>query len=177
MAAPLPPAFVVGPAALTALVGAVNNAEVGAARKRIREMLELEAMGAATLADVGNVVLYENQCAQAVGGVAAAPPWFGPAMAAALAPLNAAIAPLNAAIASLNARLQNLSVTAEDDALAPIPTAAGVPPPGVFPASLSDLFQMGGANLGAIEAFYGLGGGGTVSQRRQRIKRFICAKV
>eukprot|EP00760_Papus_ankaliazontas_P014850 PhM_4_TR16160/c3_g1_i4/m.24537 len=71
-----------------------NTTTVGAARKRAREVEDMERMGTATTSDLGAFVEEEYRVVAAAAPAAAAPAWFAPAIQAALAPIQAAIAPI-----------------------------------------------------------------------------------
>eukprot|EP00760_Papus_ankaliazontas_P014848 PhM_4_TR16160/c3_g1_i2/m.24534 len=86
-----------------------NTTTVGAARKRAREVEDMEKMGTATTSDLGAFVEEEYRVVAAAAPAAAAPAWFLPAIQAAIAPaIQAAIAPIQAAIMPIQATLTSI---------------------------------------------------------------------
>lgn len=98
----------------------------------------------------------------------AAPAWFAPAIAAALA------APM-ARIASSLARIANLSANCIDDELEtlPHPVTGELPPANLnFPRTILDVEQLSAVEVLNLLQFYNQNAG-AVSQRRKRFKRLI----
>lgn len=115
------------------------------------------------------------RCTAAATGVVAggeAPVWFGPALAAGLAPINAHLANINANLVNINARQSNAVAVHQNDILIPLNNGVGNPDPN-FPGTLQGLNNMNGPALTASLGFYGLAAGGTVEARRDRFMEFI----
>eukprot|EP01122_Echinamoeba_exundans_P005650 TRINITY_DN15802_c0_g1_i1.p1 TRINITY_DN15802_c0_g1~~TRINITY_DN15802_c0_g1_i1.p1 ORF type:complete len:186 (+),score=35.50 TRINITY_DN15802_c0_g1_i1:37-594(+) len=125
---------------------------------------------------------------QGVGGVAA-PAWFMPAIAGALAPINARLDQLSAQLLRMEARSVNYKVIFADVAgqnlpLSPLPLVAPVGanpigalpgPAGVyFPATANEVNSLTEVQLNALAAFYGvLFDGPTVGDRRTAFRSFV----
>ena len=158
-------------------VGAAGPANVrvtrSAKRKKIAEGLFQN--GSITEAEYGDHEAFQARCTAAATGVVAgggAPAWFGPALAAGLAPINAQLVNINAQLVNINARQSNAVAVHQNDILTPLNNGTGNPFP-QFPATLQALNTMNGPALNAALGFYGLAAGGTVETRRDRFKKFI----
>lgn len=150
---------------------------IGRASKRRKTAETLYANGSITEAEMGQEdVFHLQQTSSALppGAVAAAndaPPWFGPAMAQALAPVNAQMANINAQLANINARQMNSTALSLDDVLHPIQDAAGAVPAN-FPASLRAFGNLTPLQMRNMLQFYGLPGN-PAPTRESRLKQFM----
>eukprot|EP01033_Poteriospumella_lacustris_P012506 gene12506-8941_t len=143
--------------------------------------------------DVANVIIAEHAVVQNVGGAQVAPPWFAPAMAAALenalAPLQvgiatlqkdvtairADVATLQTDVVNLTARSNNSLSVADTDPL--LPVAVGGVPPANFPADIAALRSLSGAPLHDLEDYYGLPHDHSEGRRRFRLAKKLGVQV
>eukprot|EP00760_Papus_ankaliazontas_P014845 PhM_4_TR16160/c2_g1_i1/m.24544 len=106
--APFPPPRVAQNPATPLVPLPPNTTTVGAARKRAREVEDMEKMGTATTSDLGAFVEEEYSVVAAAAPAAAAPAWFAPAIQAAIAPaIQAAIVPIQAQLRNIRIRERN----------------------------------------------------------------------
>mmetsp|Transcript_13377 Transcript_13377/g.22149 ORF Transcript_13377/g.22149 Transcript_13377/m.22149 type:complete len:187 (-) Transcript_13377:35-595(-) len=161
------------------IVGPPLN-RVTRAAKRLKIAEGLHAIGGITEAEYGAHEAFSavvTASATGVPGVAGVPIWFGPAMAAALAPalapLTATVNNLTATVNNIDARQQNSVATDNTDLLQGLRHAAtGVVPPG-FPGNLGALNALTAGQLGILLGAYGLSMAGDANVRRRRFKQFI----
>ena len=162
--------------------GLPQNVRAARSSKRLKIAHGLHETGIVTEAEVGDHEVFHVQCATTaagvggggvggggVGGGGAPPGWFGPALAAGLANINATLA-------NINARQMNSVASDSTDPLIPLTNAAGVPAAN-FPATLRALITMNGAAMTALLGHYGLPVGGSNDAKRQRIKKFIGMRI
>jgi hypothetical protein len=151
--------------------------------KRLRVARELQAVNGITEAGLGEHEGCHTRCAagpavtveEAIANVPGVLPWFGPAMAAALHPVQAQLA---AALQPVQAQLNNIATRVSNneariinsdtsdslDAFMALTNQAGVAFAD-FPANFSSLVLLNGVQMTAILNHYGLpfGGGGEQS--------------
>lgn len=126
--------------------------------------------------------LFKTQVVQNVSGAQVAPPWFAPAIAAALAPLQDGIATLQndvtairADMANLTARSYNALSVADTDPL--LPVVVGGVPPANFPVTIAALRSLSGAPLHNLETYYGLPHDQILARRRFRLAKRLGINV
>ena len=114
--------------------------------------------------------------APAVADVPGVPGWFAPAMAAALAPIQGQLNNVQGRLSNVEAR--QVYVVASDlaDPLRGISNAAGIIFPN-FPNTLQALLNMTGVQMTQFLTHYGLGAGGTNTDKMHRIKKFIGLRI
>lgn len=126
--------------------------------------------------------LSKTQVVQNVGEAQVAPPWFAPAMAAALAPLQAGIAAIQADVTAIRADMVNLAARS-DNALSVVntdplqPVVVGGVPPANFPADIAALRSLSGAPLHDLEDYYGLPHDHSEGRRRFRLAKKLGVQV
>jgi hypothetical protein len=179
--AAIPPPAVADPHANASLDDAYQgghvNAETRAARasKRRKTAETLHNNNSVTEQELGQQeVFHQQQVTSALPAGAAipgAPAWFGPAMAAALAPINARLDNVVAGQENIIARQENATVFHETDALQPIRDAAGNIAPN-FPATYGALTALTHAERSQLLVFYGRPAN-PVSTREPRLKQLL----
>ena len=98
-----------------------GNVRVARSVQRKQIAASLLQAGYITEAEYGDHEGFQARCTAAVTGVAAgggAPDWFGPALAAGLAPINARLTAIEANLVNLNARQINTVAVHQNDSLA-----------------------------------------------------------
>ena len=157
--------------AQVALDAATHNAadtpKVQAARssKRLKIAKGMHTSNHITEAELGAHEVFHAQGTAAAAGEWVAPSWFGPAMAAASAPIEARLD-------NIEARQANSVASDSTDPLHALRDNQGNLPQG-FPATLADLVNLTGPELTALLNFYGLANPLCVEDRRQCLKKHI----
>ena len=140
--------------------GGHANADIRAGRASKRRKLaeELYANRRLTDQELGQQqVFYQQQVTSALpqgAAIPGAPAWFGPAMAAALAPINGQLDNIAGQLRNITARQENATVINEIDVLQPIRNAAGNVAPN-FPATYGDLNALTNVQQRDLLIFYG----------------------
>jgi len=98
------------------------------------------------------------------------PAWFGPAMAAALAAINAQLTNITAQMANINTQA-NIKAQTQADGLQPIQNAAGNVAPS-FSVTLGDLNGLTNVQQRALLQFYGQNAA-PVASRENRLRQFL----
>lgn len=158
---------------LPAVAGAPANVRACQARKRTRAVENLEKMGVATEAEVGNHQVFELMAVADLNPPAAAhavaPAWFMLAMA----PVNAQLTALNNRLERSDSYMKNILSESPDDALFALPNDTGNVPAN-FPSTRREFEDLGLAEINALLGFYGLGLGANCRKARlNRLRRFI----
>ncbi|CEP03618.1 SAP domain-containing protein [Plasmodiophora brassicae] len=83
------------------------------------------------------------------------------------------VAALQRSMVVLDAKMVNGMIEEPDDAVVPVPNAAGEAIPAAFPATRRQLTAMTGANCNTLLNYYGLPTAGTVTARRRRLARHL----
>lgn len=116
------------------------------------------------------------------GAAASAPPWFGPAMAQALAPVNARLDGvetrldgIEADIYNSNARIYNSGRTVDDSLRALKNSSKQLPSSQQlhFPTTHRNLNQLAESGVDALLDFYNLPLNGTVDEKRTNLFAFV----
>ncbi len=101
------------------------------------------------------------------GGGNIAPPWFGPAMQAILAP---AMAPINNRLDNMEIRQENSTSFFDTDGVRP-PMVHPNPVPNESPSTIGELKTLTGHSLTQMENYYAMPHTGTISERRRRLSK------
>jgi hypothetical protein len=201
MAAPPNVADAEAQAALNLMADVAGPPSVRAVRssKRLRLAENLHQLNRITEGELGEHEGFHARCAFNAGGgpgaeEAGVPPWFGPAMAAALQPvqdhLNDLQGQLNNFENNIEARMNNfearvnnfesrqINSVASDapDPLRELTNQAGVAFAD-FPDTLEDLNAMNGNQMRALLIHYGIAPGVTNIGKMQKIKKFIGMRI
>ena len=158
---------------------AIAEIRAGRASKRRKLAEELYGHNGLTEQELGQQqVFYHQQVTSALPAGAAipgAPAWFGPALAAAMAPImapiNAQLGNINAQLGNINARQENATVVNQTDALQPIRNAAGNVSP-IFPATYGALNALTNVQRRDLLVFYGRPAA-PASTREIRLKQLL----
>ena len=140
--------------------------EAGRAAKRCKRAGELNVDNSVTDPELGQQEAFRQQQVTAAlpagAAIPGAPAWFGPALAAGLAPLQANVNQINANVNQINAnvlqiqsRQQNITVMHPTDTIQALANGAGNIPPN-FPATLRDFTNLNNNDRRNLLVFYGL---------------------
>ena len=173
------------------------HTRVGRSFKRRKTAEILHTSNRITEHELGEQEVFHLQQATSAlppgAAIPGAPEWFGPAMAAALVPINAAIVasnvamaaalvPINVTLNNIDARLVNIearqanaTVLSPAGMLHPIRNAVGNVAPN-FPATLKDLISLTGAQQSQLLQFYGHAAN-PVATRDLRLKQLFGIRI
>ena len=163
--------------------------------KRLRMARELQSVGRITEAELGEHEAFHANCALAAGPPALAaipglPPWFVPAMAASLVPIQGQLNNIQGQLNNIQGQLNNIearqvnmeacqvNMVASDaqDPLRPLSNAAGIVYPN-FPNTYAQLNRMNGGQMTNFLNHYALAVGGNNVAKMHRIKKFIGLRI
>jgi Protein of unknown function (DUF3294) len=151
------------------------HTRVGRSFKRRKTAEILHASNRITEQELGEQEVFHLQQATSAlppgAAIPGAPVWFGPAMAAALAPINVTLNNIDARLVNIEARQANATVLAQADVLLPIRNAVGNVAPN-FPATLQDLNLLTDAQRSQLLQFYGRAAN-PAATRDQRLKQLV----
>jgi hypothetical protein len=201
MAAPPNVADAEAQAALNLMADVAGPPSVRAVRssKRLRLAENLHQLNRITEGELGEHEGFHARCAFNAGGgpgaeEAGVPPWFGPAMAAALQPVHAQLNNLQGQLNDLQGQLNNfenniearmnnfearqINSVASDapDPLRGLTNQAGVAFAD-FPDTLEDLYAMNGIQMTALLNHYGIAPGESNVDNMHKIKKFIGMRI
>jgi hypothetical protein len=157
--------------------------------KRLKVARDLHAFNGITETELGEHEGFHARCALHAGGglavedaiadVAGVPPWFGPAMTAALQPVQDQLNNVQAQMNNVQAQMNNVearqfnSVAIDPfDALRSLTNQDGLALLN-FPDTLHSLNDLNGVEMTAFLNHYGLSNRGSNQEKRRRIKKFI----
>lgn len=148
---------------------------VGRANKRRKTAEALRECNVITEQELGAQEVFLHQQATSAlppgAAIPGAPAWFGPAMAAALEPINGRLDTIDGKLDNIEARQANATAFSPADVLLPIHDAAGAVAPN-FPATLQDLNSLTSVQRSQLLQFYGRDPN-PVATRDQRLKQLF----
>jgi hypothetical protein len=158
--------------------------------KRLRVVRELDVSNRILEAELGEHEGFHARCAlnaggglaveEAIAAVPGVPPWFGPAVGAALAavihPVQVQLNNLDARTANCEARQVNSVASDSEDPLRGLTNVAGVVFAD-FPDTLLALNRLTDVQMTALLNHYGLAPGGIGEDKLHKIKKFIGLRI
>ena len=172
----------------TAEVTGPPMVRIARAAKRTKQADAMLQIGAITEEEFGEHLAFEaavtaNAIGDAANSVLGPPAWFGPAIGAALAPVNTRLDNIENRLDNIDNRLHNIEARQNNtvgnenmDALQPLLNADGVEFP-TFPRNFQELHALTGQQMTAFLDHYGLHSGDDNAEKLRCIKKFIGMRI